>query len=160
MAGNNPPVVRDHNRNLFFITPPILSGDPDPPAACRAERTGLMAKRSRTYIWQFTIGLGFLSGIWTAIGIDPTEVILNTLGTATGEIYPDPALRQIFIILPTILLLISVWGAYKRGKVLGLASILIAYLAGLSILVALWTSFLLLLAAIGIGYLATGRRLL
>ena len=119
-----------------------------------------MAKRSRTYIWQFTIGLGFLSGIWTAIGIDPEEAALNLIGTTTTEIFPDPTLRQLFIILPTILLLVSVWGAYKRGKVLGLASVLIAYVAGLSILVSLWTSLLLLGAAVVTGYLATGRRLL
>lgn len=119
-----------------------------------------MARRSRTYIWQFTIGLGFLSGLWTAIGIDPEEVVLNLLGTVTGEIFPDPTLRQLFIILPTLLLLVSVWGAYKRGKVLGLASVLIAYIAGLSVLVSLWTSMLLLAAAIVTGYLATGRRLL
>ena len=118
-----------------------------------------MVKRSRTYIWQFTIGLGFLSGLWTAIGIDPEEVILNLIGTTTGEIFPDPMLRQVFILLPTILLIIPVWGAYKRGKVLGLASVLIAYVAGLSILVALWTFLLLLFAAIITGYLATGRRL-
>ena len=119
-----------------------------------------MAKRSRTYIWQFTIGLGFLSGLWTAIGIDPEEVVLNLLGTVTGEIFPDPTLRQLFIILPTLLLLVSVLGAYKKGKALGLASVLIAYVAGLSVLVALWTSLLLLVAAIVTGYLATGRRLI
>jgi len=119
-----------------------------------------MAKRSRAYIWQFTIGLGFLSGLWTAIGIDPEEVTLNLLGTVTGEIFPDPTLRQLFIILPTILLLISVFGAYKKGKALGLASVLIAYVAGLSVLVALWTSVLLLIAAMVTGYLATGRRLI
>lgn len=117
-----------------------------------------MAKRSRTYIWKFTIGLGFLSGLWTAIGIDPEEVILNLLGTVTGEIYPDPTLRQLFILLPLILLALSVLGAYKKGKVLGLASVLIGYMAGLSILIALWTSFLLLLAAIVTGSLATSRR--
>jgi len=117
-----------------------------------------MAKRSRTYIWQFVIGLGFLSGIWTAIGIDPEEVILNLLGSVTGEIYPDPTLRQLFIILPAILLLISIWGAYKKGRVLGLVSVVIAYMAGLSVLVALWTSLILLLAAIVTGYLATCRR--
>jgi small-conductance mechanosensitive channel len=116
-----------------------------------------MAKRSRAYIWQFTIGLGLLSGLWTAIGIDPGEVILNLLGTVTGEIIPDPAIRQLFILLPTILLLISVWGAYKKGRALGLASVLIAYVAGLSVLVALWTSLVLLIAAIATGYLATGR---
>jgi len=119
-----------------------------------------MAKRSRSYIWQFTIGLGFLSGLWTAIGIDPEEVVLNLLGTVTSEVFPDPALRQLFIILPTLLLLISVFGAYKKGKTLGLASVLIAYVAGLSVLVALWTSVLLLVAAMVTGYLATGRRLI
>jgi hypothetical protein len=119
-----------------------------------------MAKRSRTYIWQFTIGLGFLSGLWTAIGIDPEEVVLNLLGTVTSEIFPDPTLRQLFIILPTILLLFSVFGAYKKGKELGLASVIIAYVAGLSVLVALWTSVLLLAAAMVTGYLATGRRLI
>jgi len=118
-----------------------------------------MAKRSRTYIWQFTIGLGFLSGLWTAIGIDPEAVVLNLLGTMTGEVLSDPTVQQIFIILPTILLLISVWGAYKKGKALGLASVLIAYVAGLSILVSAWTSLLLLAAAVVTGYLATGRRL-
>jgi hypothetical protein len=117
-----------------------------------------MARRSRTYIWQFTIGLGFLSGIWTAVVIDPEEVILNLIGSVTGEIYTDPRLRQLFIILPAILLLFSVWGAYKKGRVLGLVSVLIAYMAGLSILVALWSSLVLLLAAIVTGYLATGRR--
>ena len=117
-----------------------------------------MAKRSRTYIRQFTIGLGYLSGLWTATGIDPGEVILNLLGTVTADILPDPTIRQLFILLPTILFLISVRGAYKKGKVLGLASVLIAYLAGLSILVALWTSLVLLIAAVISGYLATSRR--
>jgi hypothetical protein len=123
-----------------------------------AERTSTMAKRSRTYIWQFTIGLGFLSGLWTAIGIDPGEVVLNLIGTVTGEIYPDPTIRQLFIILPVILLALSILGAYKKGRVIGLVSVVIAYVAGLSILVALWTSLILLLAAIVTGYIATSRR--
>jgi small-conductance mechanosensitive channel len=119
-----------------------------------------MAKRSRAYIWQFTIGLGFLSGLWTATGINPEEVILNLLGTVTDNVFPDPLVRQLFLILPTILLLLSVWGAYKKGRTLGLASVLIAYIAGLSVLVALWTSLVLLFAAVVTGYLATTRRLI
>jgi hypothetical protein len=117
-----------------------------------------MAKRSRTYIWQFTIGLGFLSGLWTAIGINPGEVVLNLIGKVTGEIYPDPTLRQLFIILPVILLALSILGAYKKGRVIGLVSVVIAYVAGLSILVALWTSLILLFAAMVTGYIATSRR--
>jgi len=158
---HNPAIVRDDNHNLFFIIPPILSENPAlPRSICRTPLTRTMARRTKTYIWQFTIGLGFLSGLWTAIGIDPEEVVLNLLGTVTAEIFPDPRLRQIFIILPTLLLLVSVWGAYKKGKTPGLASVLIAYVAGLSVLVSLWTSMLLLCAAMVVGYLATGRRLL
>ena len=118
-----------------------------------------MAKRSRTFIWQFTIGLGFLSGLWSAIGIDPQDVIFNLLGTVTGEIFPDPRFRHLFLLLPLLLLLLSVWGAYRRGKILGLVSVLLAYAAGLSILVALWTPLVLLAVAIVTGYLATSRRL-
>jgi len=117
-----------------------------------------MTKRSRKYIWQFTIGLGFLSGLWSAIGIDPQDVILNLLGIVTGEIYPDPLLRQLFVILPLLLLFLSVRGAYMRGKIPGLVSVLIAYGAGLSILVALWTALFLLAVAIVTGYIATSRR--
>jgi hypothetical protein len=117
-----------------------------------------MANRSMSYIRHFVIGLGFFSGLWTAVGINPGEVILNALGTVTGEFSPDPRVRQLFIILPLILLLISVYGAYKKGRFLGLTSVIIAYLAGLSILVALWTSLSILLVAILTGYLAAGRR--
>ena len=74
-----------------------------------------MAKKSRTYLWQFVIGLGFLSGLWTAIGIDPEAVILNTLGKAAYIIYPDPAIRTLFILLPTVLLLISCTGHTGKG---------------------------------------------
>jgi hypothetical protein len=119
-----------------------------------------MAKKSRTYIWQFVIGFGFLSGISTAVGINPEEVILNTLGTVTSAIYPDPTVRQLFIILPTILLIISVYSAYKKGRVLGLLAVIIAYVAGLSVLVSVGTTLLLLLVAVVIGYLATTQRLL
>ncbi|HSA37908.1 MAG TPA: hypothetical protein P5013_03335 [Methanoregula sp.] len=118
-----------------------------------------MAGRSRKYIWQFTIGLGFLSGLWTAIGNDPGDVVLNLLGKVTGDIYPDPAVRQATLILPTVLLLISVRGAYRRGKVPGLGSVLIGYMAGLALLVSLPASLVLLLAAIMTGYLATSRHM-
>jgi hypothetical protein len=118
-----------------------------------------MVKKSRTYIWQFVIGLGFLSGLWTAIGINPQEIILNILGTVTESVYSDPAIRFLFIILPTILLIVSIIGAYKKGKVLGLISALVAYFAGLFFLISTTTSVVFLCIAIIIGYLATNRKL-
>jgi hypothetical protein len=118
-----------------------------------------MAQRSKTYIWQFVIGLGFLSGLWTAIGIDPQEVILNVLGTAVDTVYPDPAIRTLFMFLPVLLLLLSITGAYKKGRVFGLAAVIVAYGAGLSILVSVSSALLLLVAAMAIGWLATNRSL-
>jgi hypothetical protein len=118
-----------------------------------------MTRRSRTYLWQSVIGLGFLSGVWTAIGIDPEEVVLNTIGTAITAAYPDPTIRTLFLILPTALLIISVYGAYRKGKALGIIAVILAYAAGLSLLVSLTTALLLLLFAIVAGYLATNRRI-
>lgn len=118
-----------------------------------------MAKRSRAYIWQFVIGLGLLSGIWTAIGIDPEAVILNVLGNMVGAVYSDPGVRSLLLILPMILLVISIIGAYRRGRVLGLISVIIAYISGLFILVSIMISAILLIIAIITGYLATNRRL-
>lgn len=118
-----------------------------------------MTRRSRTYLWQSVIGLGFLSGVWMAIGIDPEEVVLNTIGTAITAAYPDPALRALFLALPTLLLLVSVYGAWKNGRVMGLIAVILACAAGLSIFVSLPPALLLLLLAIVAGYLATNRRM-
>jgi len=118
-----------------------------------------MARKSRTYIWQFVIGLGFISGLWTAIGINPQEIILTILGNVTDSVYSDPAIHFLFLIVPTILLILSIIGAYKKGKVLGLISVIVAYFAGLFILLSTITALFLLVIAIIIGYLATNRRL-
>jgi hypothetical protein len=119
-----------------------------------------MAKKSRTYIWQFVIGFGFLSGLWTAIGIDPQAVILDVLGNVVDTVYSDPAIRSLFLILPMILLLLSVLGAYTRGRFPGLISVIVAYLAGLLFLVSTVTALVFLGIAIIIWYLAPNRSLI
>jgi len=119
-----------------------------------------MVKKSRTYIWQFVIGLGFLSGLWTAIGIDPQAVIIGVLGNLVNTGYSDPAIRSLFLILPTILLILSILGAYSRGRLLGLFSVILAYLAGLFILISTTTALVFLGVAIIIGYLAPNRSLI
>jgi len=117
-----------------------------------------MAKRSKTYVWQFVIGLGFVSGLWTAIGIDPQAYLLTTLGNVVHTLYSDPVVRWIFLLLPLIVLGVSVYGAYRKGRFPGLLSVIIAYFAGVLIFVATATALILLGSAICIGYLATGRR--
>ena len=119
-----------------------------------------MAARSKTYIWQFVIGLGFVSGLWTAIGIDPQAFLLTTLENVVETLYSDPVVRWIFFILPLVILSLSIYGAYRKGKFPGLISVIIAYFAGILIFVSTATSLILLGSAICIGYLAAGRRLI
>lgn len=119
-----------------------------------------MAKKSHTYIWKFVIGLGFLSGLWTAIGIDPQAVILDLLGNAVDTMYSDPGIRSLFLLLPTILLIFSLYSAYKKGRSLGIISVIVAYLAGLLILVSTVTALVFLTIAIITGYFAPRRRLI
>lgn len=118
-----------------------------------------MASKSKKYIWQSVIGLGFLSGLWTAIGVDPEQIVIGALSSVADVLYPNPDIRYLFVILPTILLLISIYGAYSKGKIFGLLSVIVAYCAGLLILSSTVTALLLLLCAIVFGWLATNRKL-
>jgi hypothetical protein len=119
-----------------------------------------MAKKSGLFIRQFVIGLGFLSGIFTAIGIDPQVILLRIIGNAVGSVYPGPQVSYMFFILPTVLLLISLIAAFMKGKVLGLVSVVVAYCSGVLIFISAVLSIMLLLLAVALGFLATNRRLL
>jgi hypothetical protein len=117
-----------------------------------------MAKKLRRFIWQFVLGLGFLSGLWTAIGIDPEDVLITALGSAVTSISPDPYVRALFLILPTLLLIGSVIGAYRNGNVPGLISVVVAYVAGLVILTSAISGLVLLGVAVVLAYYSTRRR--
>ena len=117
-----------------------------------------MAKKFHHFIWQFVIGLGFLSGLWTAVGIDPEGLLIAALGSAVSTISPDPALRALFLILPTLLLIGSVIGAYRKGKVPGLISVLVAYGAGLVIMSSAIIGLVLLGLAVLLAYYSTRKR--
>ena len=118
-----------------------------------------MAGKSSLFIRQSVIGLGFLSGIFTAIGIDPQEVLIRIAGEAAGSVWPDPLLRAFFLILPAVLLILSVLTAYRKGRMLGLISVMVAYFAGISLFVSVPTALLLLAGAAVLGFVATDRRL-
>ncbi|MGD0535185.1 MAG: hypothetical protein ABR999_07060 [Methanoregula sp.] len=117
-----------------------------------------MAKKFRRFIWQFVIGLVFLSGLWTAIGINPEGVLIAALGSAVTTVSPDPTLRALLLILPTLLLIWSVIGAYRNGKVPGLISVLVAYAAGLVILSSAIAGLVLLGVAVLLAYFSTRHR--
>ncbi len=115
-----------------------------------------MAKKFRRFVWQFVIGLGFLSGLWTAIGIDPASILIAALGSFVTTISSDPAFRTLFVLLPTLILIGSVIGAYRNGRVPGLIAVLVAYAAGMLILSSALPGLALLGVAILLAYYSTG----
>jgi hypothetical protein len=116
-----------------------------------------MRKKSGLFIRESVIGLGFLSGLWTAIGINPQTILLTLAEQTADELLHDPYIRFFFVVLPMALLLFSVITAYKRGRVVGLVSVLLAYGAGLCVLESLSLSGVLLIVAIILGIFATSK---
>jgi len=114
-----------------------------------------MRNKSKMFLWESVIGLGFLSGVWTAIGINPQSLIMGFVGQSASQVYPDPAIRALFVVLPTILLVISIISAYRRGKIPGLFSIIIAYTSGLLVLMSPVLAVVILSFAVITGILAT-----
>ena len=119
-----------------------------------------MAKKSSLFIRQSVIGLGFLSGIFTAIGIDPQDALIGIAGDAVSSLYPEPGVRYLFLVIPTLLLLISIYTAYRLGGILGLVSVVIAYFSGLAVFSSITSAIILLAVAVVLAYLATNRRLM
>jgi hypothetical protein len=117
----------------------------------------IMRKKSGLFIRESVIGLGFLSGLWTAIGINPQTIFLTLVERSADEVLHDPFIGFFFLVLPTVLLLLSLVTAYKRGKVIGLISVFFAYAGGLVVLESLYLSGALLVIAIVLGLFATSK---
>jgi hypothetical protein len=116
-----------------------------------------MRKKSGLFIRESVIGLGFLSGVWTAIGINPQTVLLTLVERSADEVLHNPSVRFFFVVLPTLLLILSLVTAYKRGRVAGLVSVFFAYVGGLVVLESLYLSGILLVIAILLGLFATSK---
>ena len=116
-----------------------------------------MAKKFDRFIWQFVIGLGFLSGLWTASesilkgSLSPPLALPShgLPGSHTPRTPPDPAHPASDR---------SVIGAYRNGKVPGLISVLVAYGAGLVILSSAIAGLVLLGVAVLLAYFSTRTR--
>ncbi len=116
-----------------------------------------MGKKSGLFIRESVIGLGFLTGLWTAIGISPQTVLLSIAERSADVILHDPSVRFFFVLLPIILLVAAVITAYKGGRVIGLISVVLAYCGGLVVLESLNLSGIFLISAILLGFFATSR---
>jgi hypothetical protein len=88
-----------------------------------------MSKRNtgEVFVQEFVIGLGFLSGLWIYVGVDPTAEILKSFSALV------PEMSGFFWLIVFMGTIGSIAGAYYMGRWLGLLAVLLAFLGGIFI---------------------------
>lgn len=77
----------------------------------------------KSFVQEFVIGFGFLSGLWIHVGINPETEIIKAFSSIT------PSLA--FWIIPVITTLGSLVGSYFLGGWLGLIAVGLAFIGGI-----------------------------
>lgn len=91
--------------------------------------------RQKYFYEEFVIGLGFTSGLWLAVGIDPEAIIFDSLLNVVKAYTPYFKFGFIFYLLPIIVTVLSLWCAYLMGGNVGVIGVACAFLGGLLILI-------------------------
>jgi hypothetical protein len=97
----------------------------------------------------FIVGLGFLSGLWIAVGINPGAIFSSVLAGAADFLVPGPAL---LIWLGAALCLgFALAVAYDRRGLFGLSTVGLGFLGGSLILVSPVPAVILLAVGLVLG---------
>ena len=105
------------------------------------------------YTSVYIIGVGFLSGLFIGIGVDPQGEIIKAVLDILAEYSPGLAivLRIICIALGIICTIQSWLSAYKRGGRIGIFAVALAFIGGLLIGLGYGLGIWFLLVAVIIG---------
>jgi hypothetical protein len=112
-------------------------------------------KRARLFLKESVILFGFLNGLFLAIGVNPGRTVLAVLieisDSLTGG---NGTVRLVLTLLPLALLGFALYLIHKRAGWWGFVAVGLAFLAGLWLLADPAAGVVLLLGAVGLGYLA------
>ncbi len=87
----------------------------------------------KSFVNEFVIGFGFLSGLWIHVGVDPEAEVIKALSSIVLQLAPNPMYSFAFWIIPIIATLGALAGSYFMGGWLGLISVGLAFLGGIFI---------------------------
>ena len=113
-----------------------------------------MDKKAEYFVNETVIGLGFSSGLWIAIGIDPQAEIFRAFATIIKTLSPNSGFGLLFFIIPITILICLILGAYFMGGILGLVAVVSGFVGGLLILVSPWIWIILLFIGMELGSIA------
>lgn len=107
------------------------------------------------FIRMFVIGLGFMSGFWIAVGVNPEAVITNAFAEAANSILADSGI--LVWLVPIVALVVSVFGAFSTGGWLGLIAVGIAFIGGVVFIKYTVASLVIVGVAIMLGFVASNE---
>ncbi len=74
-----------------------------------------MSKVAETFVQEFVIGFGFLSGLWIHVGVDPEGIVFDALLSVINNLSPTPLYSAIFSLIPIALTGSSIIASYLVG---------------------------------------------
>ena len=105
-----------------------------------------------SFVNEFVLSFGFLSGLWIHIGINPESEVMKILSTLIQQISPNPTYSFLFWLIPILSTLIALAGAYAFGDWWGVIAVALAFLGGIYINLNL--GIILLILGIILGFAA------
>lgn len=116
----------------------------------------MVSKKAQIFVEEFVIGLGFFSGLWFHVGINPETEIIKAIVQILESLNPNSKYLFIFWLLPGVVTLISILTSYICGGILGLIAVLLAFIGG--VFLDSTIGLLLLLAGVFLGFIAPYNR--
>jgi len=119
--------------------------------------------KGEVFVREFVLGVGFVGGIFTRIGIDPEAGAFKALIAVVIDFakFVSPSLASqislLFWFLSIIIAIFSLIAIYFCGGIMGLLAVGLAWLAGFFIMVNPLAGLLLLIISASIGMLAPSR---
>ena len=103
----------------------------------------------KSFVQEFVIGFGFLSGLWIYAGVNPETEIIKAFSSVIKELSPNPMYSFMFWIIPIIATLASIGGSYALGGWVGLIAVIFAFVGGIFISTTFGIIFLIVGIALG-----------
>lgn len=98
---------------------------------------------------ELVIGFGFLSGVWTALGINPAEKIMEFIRPIIENVHP--LAKTILIAVPLCITIYMLARIYIQGGIIGALAVFAAFIAGTFLFTATITSIIVLGCALILG---------
>lgn len=84
----------------------------------------------RHFVQQFVLGFGFLSGLWVKLGFDPEDILIGFVSDFFEMVSPGNTLSPLFWVVPIVLTVVSLAGAFYYGEFVGVLAVGLSFVAG------------------------------